>query len=112
MRVESRELLEDMHRACESIAGFTAGKSFDDYARDEQLCFAVERAFEIVGEALSQLGKREPGLLERITEYRQIIGFRNVLIHAYGRISNATTWDIVQNDLPVLRRELEALLAE
>jgi uncharacterized protein with HEPN domain len=32
------------------------------------------------------------------------------LIHGYGKVSDAKTWDIMQSELPVLRRELEALL--
>ena len=35
---------------------------------------------------------------------------RNVLIHGYSEINDETTWDIVQQDLPVLCRELELLL--
>lgn len=53
MTPESRKLLEDMREAASDAASFTAGKSIDDYRGDKQLRRAVERSFEIIGEALS-----------------------------------------------------------
>ena len=47
---------------------------------------AVEREFEIVGEALSQLAQLDPAVADRISDYRRIIAFRNLLIHGYGQI--------------------------
>ena len=88
----------------------SAGKTVDDYRADKQLRRAVERSFEIVGEALSQLRKLDPASAAHFSESRKIIGFRNVLIHGYGAIDDGKTWDIVQRDLPVLRSELKQLL--
>jgi uncharacterized protein with HEPN domain len=48
----------------------------------------------------------------KLLEDRKIISFRNILIHGYSRIDHAKTWDILQQDLPVLRRELDVLLTE
>lgn len=73
---------------------------------------AVERQFEIIGEALSRLNKSEPTIAARISEYRRIIGFRNVLIHGYDAVTDSITWDIVQTKLPILTRELSALGAD
>ena len=92
------------------VAAFTAGKSVDDYRADKLLRRGVERSFEIIGEALSQLRKRDEPLADRISESRKIVAFRNILIHSYGAIDDGKTWDIVQSDLPVLRRELDSLL--
>ena len=71
---------------------------------------AVERGFEIIGEALSQLHKLDPSTAESLTDWRAIIGFRNVLIHGYGQVNHNKTWDILQTELPILRRELDAML--
>ena len=110
MRPESRVLLEDMRSAADRIATFTASKSAEDYLADQQLRWSVERGWEIVGEALTQLCKLEPDVGERISEFRKIIGFRNILIHGYSKVDPSITWDIVQRDLPVLRGQLEELL--
>ena len=67
---------------------------------------AVERQFEIVGEALVQLAKLDEKLAARISEHRRIIAFRNILIHGYADVDDRLVWDVVETKLPVLRREL------
>jgi uncharacterized protein with HEPN domain len=44
---------------------------------------AVERDFEIIGEALNRIKNINDHLVEQISEHRRIIGFRNILIHGY-----------------------------
>lgn len=73
---------------------------------------AVERQFEIIGEALGQLAKLDRTVAERISEHRRVIAFRNILIHGYADVDDQLVWDIVHTKLPVLRREVEALLKE
>ena len=73
---------------------------------------AVERKFEIIGEALGQIAKRDPGLARRIPDYRDIIAFRNLLIHGYATIEHARVWKIAQSSLPGLRATVKALLQE
>ena|SRR6185437_2005403 len=110
MQPESRKLLEDMRDAAGEIAAITRAQSLEIYKSSRQLRWSVERGFEIIGEALTQLRKRDAALAERISECRKIISFRNVLIHGYGQINPETTWDILQQDLPRLARELDELL--
>jgi uncharacterized protein with HEPN domain len=94
------------------VTQFTAGKRLEDYDQDAMLRSAVERQFEIIGEALAQLAKLDRTVAERITEHSRIIAFRNILIHGYANVDDQLVWDIVQTKLPVLRREVEALLKE
>ena len=56
--------------------------------------------------------KRDPPLAEKISDFRKIAGFRNVLIHGYDAIDDVTSWGIVETKLPILRREIDALLQE
>ena len=55
MRLEAKKYLYDMQQAVALLTEFTAGKTFADYERDAMLRAAVERKFEIVGEALHNL---------------------------------------------------------
>ena len=100
-----------MQQAVDLIAQFTTNRTFADYQLNPMLRAAVERQFEIVGEALNQLARLDSALAARITDYRRIIAFRNILIHAYARIDDRLVWDIVETKLPTLRCEIDALLA-
>ena len=111
MRLESAKLLEDIRVAASDALDMAAGHSYDDYLANKQLRYAIERCFEIAGEALSQLNKIDPDTAQRITDWRAIIGFRNVLIHGYTAVQHDKTWDIVTNELPTLLREATNLLA-
>jgi uncharacterized protein with HEPN domain len=101
-----------MRDAAEGIATFTRNRTLPDYIADKQLRWSIERGFELIGEALSQLHKTDATLTERISERRKIISFRNLLIHGYSTIDHERTWDIVQSNLPTLRAELDQLLKE
>jgi uncharacterized protein with HEPN domain len=111
MPLESKKYLFDVQRAAKLLTEFTAGKTFDDYLQDSMLRAAVEREFEIIGEALSQLSKLDSKLASRISEHRRIIAFRNILIHGYADVDNQLVWDIVESKLPKLSQEVAALLA-
>lgn len=110
MRLESAKLLEDIRVAAADALDMASGKTYDDYLNNKQLRYAVERCFEIAGEALTQLNKLDPTMAQTITDWRAIIGFRNVLIHGYAIVRHDKTWDIVTNELPTLLREVTQLL--
>ena len=107
MELEVKKLVYDLDQAIDLIINFTAGKGWADYQGDVLLRSAVERQFEIIGEALNRLKKVDPGLLARISDYGRIIGFRNVLAHGYDIISDDIVWDIVESKLPGLRQEID-----
>jgi uncharacterized protein with HEPN domain len=54
MQREAKKYLWDMRRAGQLVAQFTAGRDFDAYLADIMLRSAVERQFEIIGEALAR----------------------------------------------------------
>ena len=112
MQREARKYLVDIQVAIRSLGRYAVGKRFGDYEADEMLRDAVERKFEIIGVALSGLADEDESTADRISEYRKIIGFRNLLAHGYAHVDNRIVWNIVQTSLPVLAREVDALLDE
>ncbi|SPE29443.1 conserved hypothetical protein [Acidobacteriia bacterium SbA2] len=112
MRLEAKKYLYDIQQAAERLAEFTAGKRFEDYRGNAMLRGAVERQFEIIGEALARLIRLDESIAKRIDEYRRIVAFRNILIHGYADVDDRVVWDVVETKLPVLRQEVEAILSE
>ena len=110
MRLESKKLLFDILQAAKRVAEFTRNRQFSDYESDAMLRAAVERQFEIIGEALRRLAKEDAATTARISEPARIIAFRNILVHGYADIDDRIIWDIVQSKLPTLLREVESLL--
>jgi uncharacterized protein with HEPN domain len=91
---------------------FTLHASFADYQGNAMMRSAVERQLEIIGEAVSKLSDIDQNTAGRITGRPRIIGFRNRLIHGYRAVNDRLVWDIVQTNLPLLRREVEAMLED
>jgi len=111
MQPRSLKLLEDIRDAAAFIRDAARGKSIDDYRRDHLLRQAVERNFEIIGEAIRRLAEHDPEAAARIGDYRQIIAFRNVLIHGYDLVDHALVWSAIENQVPALLHDVEELLA-
>jgi uncharacterized protein with HEPN domain len=111
-RPEVLKFLYDIKVACELLAQFTAGRQLGDYLADPMLRSAVERQFEIIGEALNGALALDASLALVVTNAPRIIAFRNRLIHGYATVSNEVVWGVVAGGLPILHREVEALLAE
>ncbi|HEX4797354.1 MAG TPA: HepT-like ribonuclease domain-containing protein [Humisphaera sp.] len=112
MRHDPKKLLYDMKQAADRIVRFTAGRTHEEFLADDFFRSAVERQFEIIGEAMTRLRRFSPKTADRITNANKIAGFRNNLIHGYDTVNSTITWNVVVNHLGILRTELDALLAE
>jgi uncharacterized protein with HEPN domain len=112
MRLESKKYLFDILQAAKNLDQFSQDKALSDYEADALLRSAVERQFEIIGEALRRLSKDDPDTAGQIAEYERIISFRNILIHGYAEIDDRIVWDILRSKLPNLLQQVESLLDE
>ncbi len=112
MRLETRKYLYDMQHAAALLREFTSNKTFADYERDAMLRAAVEREFEVIGEAMTQLARVDEGVATSIQGYQRIIAFRNVLIHGYADVDDRLVWDVLETSLPTLAREIDLLLED
>ncbi|MFD9699040.1 DUF86 domain-containing protein [Lentzea sp. NPDC059081] len=111
MQRDPRTYLWDALRAAELLEQFSGGKSFTDYLADAMLRSAVERQFEIIGEALNNLSKVSPELADAVPDLRRIVAFRNILIHGYASVDDALVWQVLTEKRPRLEEHLRQVLA-
>jgi uncharacterized protein with HEPN domain len=108
-KAASKRLFDAM-QACVVIAEITAGKDFAAYSADRILRYAVERQFEIIGEALGRAVRLDGSLLIDLPDLPNIVAFRNRLIHGYDSVDDAIVWSIVREELPSLETDLRGWL--
>jgi uncharacterized protein with HEPN domain len=110
MKDETLAPLYDILQAGHDIESFVADRTFDDYKSNAMLRSAVERKFEIMGEALNRIRRIDEQVLEQIRDYRDIISFRNILIHGYDAIDDRIVWGVIKEDLSNLLQDIEKLV--
>ncbi|MDR0694416.1 MAG: DUF86 domain-containing protein [Prevotellaceae bacterium] len=106
---EIKKYLFDINEAILSIESYLGEKrDFNVYMQSKMLRRAIEREFEIIGEAMNKLDEINPDL--QISSKKLIIGMRNRVIHGYDKIDDGIVWGAVVRHLPVLKQEISALL--
>ena len=106
-----RLCLQDIAEACDAVERFLAGRSKASFLGDELLRSAVLHQLAIVGEATARVSD---GLRVARPElpWTAVIGFRNVLVHAYFTLDLDIIWETATRDLPELRAKVAAILAD
>src|SRR5262249_54066956 len=110
MQPEAPGLLWDARRATGLIMDFVVDREWQDYESDPMLRSAVERQFQIVGEALNRLSRVDPEIAAQISDLPRIVAFRNVLVHGYAVIDNELVWEVATTRVAALAKELGRLL--
>ena len=106
---EIKKYLFDIQESIDSIQKYLGDKrDFKVYMTDKMLRRAVEREFEIIGEAMSRIEKLDSTI--EISSKRQIISMRNRVIHGYDKIDNEIIWGTIVRHLPTLKLEIDNLL--
>jgi uncharacterized protein with HEPN domain len=110
MNPTARSNLENVLDSCRFIHNTCATRSFDDYEKDRLFRRAIEREFEIVGEALKRIRDEDVEIFDAIAHAQSIVGFRNRLAHGYDSIDDAIVWGVISGHLPLLLTEVELAL--
>jgi uncharacterized protein with HEPN domain len=104
-----KKYLYDILEAITSIELYLGEKrDFTVYANSKMLRRAIEREFEIIGEAMKNLAQLDAAI--PISSKEQIISMRNRVIHGYDKIDDGIIWGTIVRHLPVLKNEINGLL--
>ncbi len=109
MRPKSEGLLWDIEDAARYIVELTDDLSLEEYVSSRMLRQAVERNFEIIGEAVHQLRDSDRTTARRIHRYRNLIELRNSIIHNFGEIDDHFLYRLAHDRLPELIDNIERI---
>jgi hypothetical protein len=108
---EWADRLQDILDAIEAIQQFTAGRTLDEFVADPMCTHAVRHNFGIIGEAARNVPEEVWGRHPDV-EWRQAIEMRNFVVHVYWAIKDSVVWRTIQEDLPILKQQVAAILAK
>lgn len=109
LREEDAIRLAHMREAAQDALSFAEGRTRADLDTDKQLRFALVRAIEIVGEAAGQVSEEGRAACPSLP-WREIVGMRHRLIHAYWDVNSDRLWETLTENLPPLIAELHRVL--
>jgi len=102
------ERLRDIQEAIGRIEQHAA-KGRSAFERDELIQTWVVHHLQIIGEATRHLSSELQAKHPEIP-WSRIIGMRNILVHDYFAIDVEAVWQVVEGELPNLKRKVDALL--
>ena len=103
--------LKDIENSLDKISKYTKNLEFEQFVADEMLRDAVERNFEIIGEAVKNLPEDFRNKYPNIP-FRQIAGMRDKLIHDYFGVDYEIVWRTIKDKLPEFEREINELISK
>lgn len=100
--LDIQSMLDELERVQEAHS-----RDYTKFSANFMAVRTVERNLEIIGEAVRKLKEVDPDV--EISNYKQIIGLRNMIVHAYDSIDPTALWRILIKDIPLLTKEIEKL---
>ena len=104
-----RLFLYDILECIEKIERYTKNLSFEDFVKNDMVVDAVIRNLEVIGEAVKNI---PPEIRSKYPEvpWRQIAGFRDVVIHHYFGVDLNIVWTVIRKHLKELKPKIERVL--
>jgi uncharacterized protein with HEPN domain len=101
--------LEDIQDAIGKIEKYTAGLSYEEFCSFEMAVDAVLRNLEVIGEAVKNISEQVRMRYPEV-EWKEAVGFRNVLAHDYFGVDLESVWDTLQQNIPAFKKHIANVL--
>jgi uncharacterized protein with HEPN domain len=111
LKKDAKVFLEHISQSIDLIERYTQGQTKDDFLESVDLQDKVIRRLEIIGEAVKNLPEE---LKANHTEipWRRVAGMRDYLIHQYFGVDLKLTWDVLERDIPELKKAIAEMKNE
>jgi uncharacterized protein with HEPN domain len=106
-----RLYLKDILDAIKAIENFVEGMDFESFKVDDKTSSAVIRKFEIIGEAARNIPQNIRQEYLNIP-WKEMVGFRDKLIHFYFGIKYEIVWDTIKSRLPDLKMRIQKVIED
>jgi uncharacterized protein with HEPN domain len=106
-----RVYLQDILEAIANVEEFIGKMPRGEFEGDKKTLHAVVRNLEVIGEAVKGVPPEVRGRHPDVP-WQRIAGLRDILIHHYFGIDVDIVWDIVQNKVPELKGQIQAILEQ
>jgi uncharacterized protein with HEPN domain len=106
-----RLFVADMLEAIEKVERYTAGLSFEQFEANDMAIDAVVHNLEIIGEAAGEIPIPIRQRYSQV-EWSRVVGFRNIVIHAYFAVDVEIVWTIATQRLSELADALNEMLRD
>ncbi|MBR1754769.1 DUF86 domain-containing protein [bacterium] len=103
--------LKDIQKSTYKILKYIENLSYDDFIKNDMLRDAVERNFEIIGEAVKNLPIELKNKYPDIP-FKQIAGMRDKIIHDYFGLDYEIVWKTIEDKLPIFLDKINNILEE
>lgn len=96
--------IDDIKSAISKIEKYTKGMDFEKFSSSGLVQDAVIRNLEIIGEAVKKIPTEVRKNYD--IEWKKIAGIRDILMHKYSKVNLEIIWDVVENKLTQLKKNL------
>ena len=111
MSKEPVEYLKHIADECSYIISVTANLSKEEFLNDETLKRAIIRSLEIIGEATKKI-PADFKVKWNLIQWKNMAGMRDRLIHDYLGINYLIVWDVIENKIPELNKQIQDVQSE
>ena len=111
MQHDVRKFAHEVLVAIGKIRRFVAGQTKESFVTDELITSAVHMQFIVIGEAVTAIRKEFPEHFANIRDAQKIVGFRNIIAHAYDLIVDDVVWNVIENYLDNLEADINQIVA-
>ena len=108
---DERLYLDDILESIQAVEMYIENMGYEEFINDRKTYSATIRELEIIGEAVSNISERIKVRHQDVL-WQPIKSFRNKIVHEYFGIDNRIVWDVVKNELPILKTQIPVISEE